>query len=145
MSRASILHVDDDSNDVVLFQHACQKARVDFNVHVVADGDEAIAYLSGQSAFSDRSAHPFPRLILLDLKMPRVSGFELLSWMRQQAQFRCLPVVVLTSSNHEEDVKRAYEMGANSYLVKPVDFNALVELAGLIHQYWFTLDANLAY
>ena len=143
MSRVTILHVEDDSNDVLLLQHACEGAGLTCHLTSVTDGDEAIAYLSGQNGFHNREQHPLPQLILLDLKMPRVNGFDVLACMRHQEQFRHLPVVVLTSSNHEADVRRAYEAGANSYLVKPVDFNALTNLIKTIHYYWLTLNEGL--
>lgn len=140
MSRITILHVEDDSNDVLLFHHACLKAGITLNLQAVADGDEAITYLRGGDRFVNREQYPLPHLILLDLKMPRVNGFEVMSWLRREEKFRRLPVVVLSSSNHEADVKRAYDAGANSYLVKPVDFNALVALVKMVHQYWLTLN-----
>ena len=124
----TILHVEDDPNDTLLLEHACRKAGVVFNLQAVSDGDQAIAYLRGLNAFSDRAKHPMPKLILLDLKMPRVSGFDVLTWLRSEDSLRGLPVVVLTSSNHDADVKRAYDLGAKSYLAKPVGFDALVEL-----------------
>ena len=124
----TILHVEDDPNDTLLFQHACNKAGVIFDLQAVSDGDQAIAYLRGAADFSDRLKHPFPKLILLDLKMPRVSGFDVLTWLQGENVFKQVPVVVLTSSNHDADVKRAYDLGAKSYLVKPVGFEALVEL-----------------
>jgi CheY-like chemotaxis protein len=144
MSRLTILHVDDDSNDVMLLQHACRKAGMDINLLGVSDGDEAIAYLNGRDKFADREQFPLPRLILLDLKMPRLSGFEVLSWMRQDDKLKRLPVVVLTSSSHDADVNRAYDLGANSYLVKPVGFDALVEMVKAIHLYWLTLNERPA-
>src|SRR5215469_1200160 len=124
----TILHVEDDPNDTLLLEHACRKAGMIFNLQAVSDGDQAMAYLRGTSAFSDRAKHPLPHLILLDLKMPRVSGFDVLSWLRSENALCGVPVVVLTSSNHDADVKRAYDLGAKSYLVKPVGFEALVEL-----------------
>src|SRR6185437_1710587 len=126
--NATVLHVEDDPNDTLLFQHACQKAGVVFNLQAVSDGDQAIAYLRGMDSCSDRAKHPMPKLILLDLKMPRISGFDVLSWLRSEGLLTAVPVVVLTSSNHDADVKRAYALGAKSYLVKPVGFEALVEL-----------------
>lgn len=139
-STPTILHVEDDSNDVLLFRHACQKAGVAPDVQVVNDGEEAIAYLKGEQRFGDRAKHPLPKVVLLDLKMPRVSGFEVLSWMRLEPSMRRVPVVVLTSSNHEADVQRAYEAGANSYLVKPVGFHSLVDLVRTINDYWLSLN-----
>ena len=124
----TILHVEDDPNDTLLLEHACKKAGVIFDLQAVSDGDQAIAYLRGANDFSDRLKHPMPKLILLDLKMPRVSGFDVLTWLRSDELLKGVPVVVLTSSNHDADVKRAYDLGAKSYLVKPVGFDALVEL-----------------
>ena len=124
----TILHVEDDPNDTLLLEHACRKAGMIFNLQAVSDGDQAMAYLRGANAFSDRAKHPMPKLILLDLKMPRVSGFDVLAWLRSDDALKQLPVVVLTSSNHDADIKRAYDLGAKSYLVKPVGFEALVEL-----------------
>lgn len=112
--NATVLHVEDDPNDTLLFQHACQKAGVVFNLQAVSDGDQAIAYLRGMDSFSDRAKHPMPKLILLDLKMPRISGFDVLSWLRSEGLLKAVPVVVLTSSNHDADVKRAYALGAYS-------------------------------
>jgi Response regulators consisting of a CheY-like receiver domain and a winged-helix DNA-binding domain len=135
-SKVNILHVEDDPNDALLFQHACQKAGVGFDLRSVNDGDQAIAYLRGTGAFSDRNQNPVPQLILLDLKMPRLSGFDVLTWIRNEVAVKSTPVIILTSSNHETDIKRAYDLGANSYLVKPVGFDALVEVARTIHSYW---------
>src|ERR1051325_8315638 len=139
-SLINILHVEDDPNDALLFQHACRKAGVSFDLQAVSDGDEAIAYLRGTESFSDRQKHPMPELVLLDLKMPRLSGFDVLAWLRGNTPFDKLPVIVLTSSNHEADIKRAYDLGANSYLVKPVGFEALVEVAKTIHDYWLNIN-----
>src|ERR1041385_4618965 len=116
-SRTTILHVEDDPNDLLLFQHACQKAGVFFDLQAVNDGDQAIAYLRGMSDFSDRQKHPLPQLILLDLKMPKLSGFDVLTMMKEDESLKKLPVVVLTSSNHDADVKRAYDLGAKSYQI----------------------------
>src|SRR4051812_4086731 len=142
MSAVTILHVDDDSNDIVLFQHACQKAGIDCNLHNVEDGDQAITYLRGAEQFADRARYPIPTLLLLDLKMPRVNGFDVLAWVRGNRHLRAMPVVVLSSSNHDADVKRAYDLGANSYMVKPVGFESLVEIARSLNQYWLSLNVK---
>jgi len=144
MSAVTILHVDDDSNDLVLFQHACQKADLRCNLQNVEDGDQAINYLRGAEEFADRERYPLPTLVLLDLKMPRLNGFDVLTWLRSNEQLRSTPVVVLSSSNHDADVKRAYDLGASSYLVKPVGFDSLVEIAKSLSQYWGTLNVNPA-
>jgi len=140
MNRPTILHIEDDPNDVLLLEHACRKASVSCDIRRVADGDEAIAYLRGIDGFADREKFPLPRLILLDLKMPRLNGFDVLEWLGKHDKFRTVPVVVLSSSNHDADLKRAYELGVNSYLIKPVSFDSLVEIVKAIHDYWLTLN-----
>src|SRR6478672_12672813 len=118
----TILLVEDDSNDVLLIQRAFRKASLSNPLQIVEDGEAAILYLKGEESFADRDRYPLPRLILLDLKLPRKSGFEVLVWLRQQPKFYGLPVVVLTSSKEKNDIQQAYLLGANSYLVKPVGF-----------------------
>ena len=141
----TILHVEDDTNDVLLLEHACRKVGVNCNIQRVADGDEAIAYLEGTDRFADRKQFPLPQVILLDLKMPRLSGFDVLTWRRANEKFRSVPVIVLSSSNHDVDLKRAYELGVNSYVMKPVSFDSLCEIIKTIHDYWIVLNtANSA-
>ena len=140
MSRVTILHVEDDSNDVLLLKHACEYAGVSLNVQTVEDGDEAISYLGGKGKFADRKRFPFPSLVLLDLRMPKMTGFELLDWIRSQGNLRKLPVVVLSCSRHELDIERAYVLGANSFLIKPIAFADLVELVKMLCYYWFNLN-----
>lgn len=135
-SGATVLHVDDDPNDTALLEAASRKARVQFRLENVSDGDQAIAYLSGLEKYANRTDFPFPTLILLDLKMPRATGFEILKWIRNHSYCRNLPVVVLSGSELHEDVRRAYSMGANSYLVKPIGFEALVKLVKNIAAVW---------
>jgi len=139
-SRLLILHVEDDPNDVLLLQRACKKAGLNVQIEAVGDGDKAVNYLSGAEPYSNREQHPLPTLVLLDLKMPRRSGLEVLAWIRSQPSLRRLLVAVFTSSKHDEDINKAYELGANSYLVKPVGFDALVELMKMVNQYWFTIN-----
>ncbi len=142
MSQPTVLHIEDDPNDVLLFQHACQKAEARCDLQLVSDGDEAVAYLSGAGKYSDRARFPLPQLVLLDLKMPRLNGLDALAWIRGNERIKRVPVVVLSSSNHSVDIQGAYDAGANSYLVKPVDFNALVEIARATISYWLTLNAS---
>src|SRR5690242_11058819 len=118
---AVILLVEDRDDDVVLAEQALKRACVTNPVRIVKDGNEAIAYLSGQGRYSSRTDHPLPALILLDLKLPGTDGFEVLKWIREQPETRTIPVVVLTSSEQMRDVNRAYALGANSFLVKPLD------------------------
>jgi CheY-like chemotaxis protein len=133
---ATVLHVDDDPNDTALLEAARRKAGVQFRIENVCDGDQAIAYLNGQGQYANRISHPFPTLILLDLKMPRATGFEILRWIRNHPECRNLPVVVLSGSELKEDIQRAYRLGANSYLVKPLGFEALVKMVKNIAAIW---------
>jgi CheY-like chemotaxis protein len=135
-----ILLAEDDPNDVLLIQRAFQRNQVANPVQVVRDGEEALAYLSGQAPFADRERHPLPVLMLMDLKMPRKSGLELLEWVRQQPGLKRLPIIVLTSSNQSPDINRAYELGANSYLVKPAGFDSLLDLVKNLDMYWLILN-----
>ena len=135
-----ILLAEDDPNDVLLIQRAFQRTHLANPVQVVRDGEEALAYLSGQGAFADRELHPLPVLMLMDLKMPRKTGLEVLAWLRQQPGLKRLPVIALTSSNQSPDINRAYELGANSYLVKPAGFDSLLELVKNLDMYWLILN-----
>ena len=135
-----ILLAEDDPNDVLLIQRAFQRNHVTNPVQVVRDGEEALAYLSGQAPFADRERHPLPVLLLMDLKMPRKSGLEVLAWVRQQPGLKRLPIIVLTSSNQSPDINRAYELGANSYLVKPAGFDSLLDLVKNLDMYWLILN-----
>jgi CheY-like chemotaxis protein len=130
----TVLCVDDSSDDTVLLRHACRRAGVKFALQAVDDGDKAIQYLSGGDIFSDRNAYPVPRLILLDLKMPSKTGFEVLVWLRKHPVHGNLPVAVFTSSQHESDIHEAYRKGANCFLTKPVEYEALVQLVKALDQ-----------
>ena len=135
-----ILLAEDDSNDVLLIQRAFQKAGLKNALKVVRDGDQAIEYLSGGGVHANREKYPLPFLILLDLKMPGTNGFEVLQWVRAQPSLKRLLVVVLTSSILQADVDRAYELGANSYLVKPVEFSEMVNLIQRFEAYWTEIN-----
>ncbi len=139
-TSGTILLVEDDPDDVLLIRRALRNAKIANPLREVADGDEAIAYLSGANGYGDRDANPLPVLVLLDLKLPRRDGFEVLRWIRAQPGLRRLPVVVLTSSRETADVNRAYDEGANSYLVKPVAFDALLELVRRVDEFWLYLS-----
>ena len=129
MNSMPILYVEDEETDVMLLQHVLTKAGIHNPVQTVKDGNAAKDYLAGKPPFEDRQLHPLPRLMLLDLNLPYWSGFEVLEWLRQQPQLRRLPVVIFTSSNRPDDIARAYDAGANAYLVKP---NALADLSSLV-------------
>ena len=133
----AILVVEDNADDVLLIQRAFDKAKLANPLHFVTDGDKAVQYLSGTGPYADRSSHPLPTMMLLDLKLPRRSGFEVLEWVRSQSALKVLPVVVLTSSKEDADVRRAYALGANTYLAKPVALDGLIEMVRTLGMYWF--------
>src|SRR3989442_15961776 len=118
-----ILIAEDDENHVLFIRRAFKKAQLLNPLVVVPDGEAAIAYLKGEGQFANRAEYPLPELLLLDLAMPRKDGFEVLRWLRQQPGLSALRVVVLTSSDQMRDVNLAYKLGANSFLVKPIDFD----------------------
>ena len=139
-SGYTILLVEDDSNDVLLMQRAFRKANLTNPLHVARDGQEAMEYLDHQGNFGDVTRYSPPTLILLDLKMPRKNGFETLEWLRQQPGLKRMVVIVLSSSSEITDINRAYDLGANSYLVKPGEFKTLVELVKLLATYWLAVN-----
>ena len=124
----TVLHVDDDPNDTTLFRVACAKADVDFELQNLEDAHEVIEYLSGTGKYADRSRYQMPGLVLLDLKMPKSTGLDILKWIRSHSSLKTLPVIVLSGSELQDDMHRAYAGGANSYLVKPPNFESLVSL-----------------
>lgn len=131
-----LLLVEDNDDDVVLMRRAIKSAGIENSVQVVEDGQMAIEYLMGRGAFADRQAHPLPGIVLLDLKLPRVSGLEVLEWIRNNPSTRSLVVIVLTSSNQPSDMRKAYHLGANSFVVKPGDFEQLQDFARCFKSYW---------
>jgi CheY-like chemotaxis protein len=131
-----ILLVEDNPTDVRLIRRAFTKASVANRIEVVTDGDLAVAYLAGEAPFIDRRAHPLPGLILLDLKLPKRSGLEVLRWLKTQPGVGRIPVVILTSSRRAVDVEAAYDGHANSYLVKPVQFDELQRMMAAVHGFW---------
>src|SRR5438874_6068528 len=125
----NLLLVDDSDNDLVLMRMAFQKAQFNNPLSVVNDGEQAIAYLHGLGTYADRAKSPMPGAVLLDLNMPKKSGFEVLAWARTQPVLKRVPFVILTASMRLEDVERAFDLGASSFLVKP---SALEELVSMI-------------
>ncbi len=121
--------MEDEPDHVWFVERALRSRRIDNPLRVVDRGDLALAYLAGEGPYADRAAYPLPGLILLDLKLPRVSGFEILDWLRGRPDLRRVPVAILTSSKHPRDLKRALELGAATYMVKPAD---AAELAALV-------------
>ena len=142
-SQPVILVVDDDDNDVLLLRRAFENAKVSSQLVVVRNGQEAIDYLSGQGKYRDRAAHPWPTLMLLDLRMPLLDGFDVLSWWREQERERDLPIIVMSSSSLESDIKRAMDLGATAYRVKPSDFHYLVAVARELGEKWLKQQERL--
>ena len=124
-----VLLVDDSENDATLMRAVFGRAGFVQPLQLTRDGDETIAYLRGDGIYHDRGQFPLPTAVLLDLNMPRKSGFEVLEWIRQQPELRRLRVYILSASSRAEDIARAYDLGANSYLVKPSNLDGLMHLA----------------
>lgn len=139
-SDRCVLLADDEPNDLFFFTHAFEQARILNPIKTVSDGQQVINYLSGESEFSDRQRFPLPILLVLDVKMPRKSGLDVLQWLQEQQSLRSIPTVMLSSSAHPDDVEKAYQLGANSFIVKPQGVAARIELAKLINSYWLTLN-----
>lgn len=140
LKESGILLVEDDSNDILFIQRAFRRSKLENSMQVVRDGDEAVAYLSGEGKYADRNLYPLPGMILLDLKLPRRSGLEVLEWLRNQPVLKRIPVVILTSSKENTDVNKAYDIGVNSYLLKPVNYNALNEMIEILDAFWLRLN-----
>ena len=139
---APILVVEDNENDAKLIQRTLTNACIPNPQRVLASGEQAIDYLSGVGLYSDRKKNPLPALVLLDLNLQGIQGFEVLKWIRAHRRLKDLRVVVLTSSMHIRDVNEAYRLGANSFLVKPLEFNNLRELFATIQ--WQLTETNAA-
>jgi CheY-like chemotaxis protein len=145
MAGSIILVAEDIPETAELLELAFSRAGVNVQLHFVANGAEMINYLKGEGVFGNRDKHPLPTLVLLDLKMPGVDGFDVLKWLRLQPGLRRLLVVVFTSSDYPGDVNRAYELGANSYLLKPLEFDKLQETARYLQNYWLKLNVSPDY
>ena len=135
-----ILLAEDNETDVLLTRRAFKKVGLLNPMQVVSDGEEAIAYLSGTGKYANRAEYPLPVLLLLDLKMPKKNGLEVLEWVRQQPTLRALRIVVLTTSDLYRDVNRAYELGANSYIVKPVEMEQFLRVSETLRGYWLWMS-----
>ena len=131
----NILLAEDNEDDVFLLREAFKRAGVGTPLHRVANGLETQAYLKGEGAYADRTTYPVPDIVLLDLNMPRMNGFEVLEWVRRDAQWSRLVVHVLTASPRETDIQRAYGLAANSYVVKPTRIDELVAFVTALHQW----------
>lgn len=135
-----ILLVEDDQNDVLLLKSAFKRAEIQNPLFVARDGEEAMNYLSGSGHFSNRVEYPLPSLAIFDLKMPKVSGFDVLKWLRAQPALSCLPVVVFSTSNDPHDIEQAYRLGANAFVVKPSSNEARLLLSRYIKGFWLQFN-----
>jgi CheY-like chemotaxis protein len=132
----TILVVEDNAEEVILLERAFKRTGMDVCVQCVVNGEEAIDYLSGADRFRDRASFPEPDLVVMDLKMPRKGGFEVLEWFRNLQEGALIPVIVLTASDREADVQLAYSLGANSYFIKPTSFNEFRDMIKVFYDYW---------
>ena len=132
----TILVAEDDPNDVLLLKRAFLKNGFNNPVHTSPNGEDAINYLQGRGEYSDRSRFPFPSLLITDLKMPRSSGFDILEWLRAHPDCHIIPVIIFSASREEQDVLRAYHLGANAYLHKPATFSELTEVIRKTAEFW---------
>ncbi len=132
-----VLLVEDDLNDIFLVKRAFKRAAINNPLQIVTDGEKAIQYLRGEGNYADREAFPLPKLIVMDIKMPGKSGFDVLQWLKDEGQpLRKIPIVIVSSSDDTADINRAYELGANAYMVKPMEFRAVEHLFQSITHYW---------
>jgi CheY-like chemotaxis protein len=138
--QAIILLAEDREDDILLIRRALARAYIFNPLQAVRNGDEAIAYLKGDGKFANRAEYPVPDLLILDLNMPIIDGFEVLRWIRHEPTLSSLRVVILTSSNRLQDINAAYQLGANSFLVKTMGFDQFVETVKATMHYWLRLD-----
>ncbi len=131
-----VLIAEDEESDALILKLALAKAGLPNPVVIVQDGQEAVDYLAGNAPYENRAAHPLPALLVLDLKMPRMSGFDVLKWLGEQASQRKVPAVVLSASPDESDIQKARQLGARDYFVKPFDMSELVDIVHTVRTRW---------
>lgn len=139
-NEVEILLVEDNPNDVELTLRALKKHNLTNKVHVVKDGAEALEYIFANGAYAHRKVEHHPKVILLDLKLPKVDGLEVLRQLKSDERTKIIPVVILTSSKEEKDIVESYRLGANSYITKPVDFDKFVNSVSELGLYWLLLN-----
>ena len=142
MSNSSILLIEDNADDELLTLEALAANQISQDITVVRNGAEALDYLFCRGQYDSRNINDAPKLVLLDLNLPKIGGLEVLRQIRSNPKTRCQPVVVLTSSNEDEDRLRSYQMGANSYVRKPVDFAEFLTAAGQLGLYWLNVNQS---
>ena len=131
-----ILIAEDDENDVIILERALRQAGFTNPFHVCRDGTEVVAYMRREGEFADPQRFPFPRLLITDLKMPRMDGLQVLKWLYEHPECNVIPRIVLTASQQTSDIQQAYKWGANSYLVKPGSYQRLTQMLKLLFEYW---------
>ncbi|MCC7573126.1 MAG: response regulator [Candidatus Methanofastidiosum sp.] len=140
MNKKTILLVEDNQDDIELTIRAFKKNNILNNIDVVKDGEEALDYLFQKGRYSNLTVEDYPELVLLDLKLPKLGGLEVLKKIRENKKTSLTPVVILTSSKEEQDLSNGYKLGANSYVRKPVDFNQFMEAVKQLGLYWLVLN-----
>ena len=135
-----IILADDDTEDIFLIQKAFNESLFEGEIRFVNNGEELLDYLKARGRYNDPDLYPKPDLILLDLNMPKLDGREALIEIKKDVKLRSLPIVIFTTSNNEEDIIRSYELGANSYITKPVTFEGLIKIADALGKYWFQIS-----
>lgn len=139
MNERNILLVEDNDDDILLTTMAFQENKVANKIDIVRDGEEALDYLFARGSFSYRNKKEIPSILLLDLKLPKVDGFEVLRQIRADNDLKVIPVIILTSSKEEQDVINGYKLGANSFIRKPVNFEQFIDCVKQLNVYWFVL------
>ncbi|MFO7895543.1 MAG: response regulator [Candidatus Cloacimonadales bacterium] len=140
LNEVEILIVEDNPNDAEMALRAFQKNKLTNKILIARDGVEALDFIFARGKFSERDAKNKPKIILLDLKLPKISGLEVLKELKHNAENKIIPVIMLTSSQQETDIVKSYELGVNSYIIKPVDFNKFVEAVKGLGFYWLLLN-----
>lgn len=140
VEEVEVLLVEDNSSDAELTVRALKKNNLTNRLHIARDGADALDFLFARGAYSNRAGSQLPKVVLLDMKLPKMSGLEVLAAIRTDARTKVLPVVMLTSSKQEPDIQRCYALGVNSYIVKPVDFEAFVQAVTQAGLYWLLVN-----
>ena len=139
LQHVKILLVEDRLQDIEIARRALNKGKIKNELYVARDGQEALDFLSHQGKFSDPASSPRPGIILLDLNLPKVRGLEILKQVKSDPSLKSIPVIVLTVSSRQEEIQRSYDLGANTYIQKPVEFDNFVRVVNAIHEYWIRI------
>ena len=143
MGTKEILYIEDNPNDIELTLRALRKHNVANSIEIIKDGEEALEYISATGRYTERNIEEHPKVILLDLKLPKVGGLEILKQLKSEEHTKRIPVVVLTSSREEKDMIESYNYGVNSYVVKPINFEGFSEAVAALGLYWLLINESL--